>query len=118
MEMIFLFAVMSLAAGSLCAEDMAQEFNWDQPAPFQAESKIATLREAQSLALSVLNTAMTVTIDLGEVDCHFKNKQAVGQRLAASALAKDHGMKNVPCQGPIFKAAKFEGSRAVPFWIG
>jgi len=47
---------------------------------------------------------MTVTIDLGEVDCHFKNKQAVGQRLAASALAKDYGMKDVLCQGPIFKA--------------
>jgi len=92
---------------------IVQLANWEQPAPFQAGSKIATLREAQSLALRVPNTAMTVTIDLGEVDCHFKNKQAVGQRLAASALAKDYGMKDVPCQGPVFKAAKFEGSRAV-----
>jgi len=92
---------------------IVQLHNWDQPAPFQAGSKIAALREAQALALSVPNTAMTVTIDIGEVDCHFKNKQAVGQRLAASALAKDYGMKDIPCQGPIFKAVMFKGSRAV-----
>ena len=57
-----------------------------------SESAWSELREAQLLALEVPNTAMAVTIDLGEADdVHFKNKQEVGRRLSLSALKLAYG---------------------------
>ncbi|MGN6354369.1 MAG: sialate O-acetylesterase [Parafilimonas sp.] len=47
----------------------------------------AELREAQAAALSLPNTGMAVTIDVGEADnLHPHNKLAVGNRLAITAL--------------------------------
>lgn len=93
---------------------IVQLANWQAPSRFQAGSKIALLREAQSMALSVPNTALAVTLDLGEhehPDCHFTNKQEVGRRLAANAFAKIYGMKDVPCSGPVFRECRREGNR-------
>lgn len=51
-----------------------------------AESQWATLRESQLKSLSVPNTGMAVTIDLGEWnDIHPDNKKDVGERLALLA---------------------------------
>lgn len=51
------------------------------------ESNWAILRESQSKALFVPNTAMVVAIDLGEWnDIHPDNKKEVGNRLALAAL--------------------------------
>jgi len=65
----------------------------------------AELREAQSLTLtSVPNTGMAVAIDIGEAgNIHPKNKQDVGRRLAAWALAKDYGQREA-FSGPCFEA--------------
>jgi sialate O-acetylesterase len=69
------------------------------------------LREAQFKSLSIPNTGMVVTIDLGEADdLHPKNKQDVGKRLARWALAKDYG-KPLECSGPLYQKFQVEGDK-------
>jgi sialate O-acetylesterase len=71
----------------------------------KGSSPWAWLREAQTKALKLPNTAMAVTIDLGEYeDIHPQNKQPVGNRLALAAL-NDAG-KKVLVSGPMFKQMK------------
>lgn len=81
--------------------------NWRPRLPEPGPSAWAELREAQSLTLKdVPNTGMAVTIDIGDAaNIHPSNKQDVGQRLAAWALAKDYGQR-VVFSGPAFKALK------------
>ncbi|MDB5014051.1 MAG: 9-O-acetylesterase [Daejeonella sp.] len=75
------------------------------------ESDWAELREAQLKTLSLPNTGMAVTIDIGNPDdIHPKNKQDVGKRLAYLALNKTYGVK-VPDTGPVFKSQKIEGNK-------
>ncbi len=63
-----------------------------QPKAVQPDSQWAALRNAQSKALELDNTAMAVAIDLGNpVDIHPKNKQEVAHRLALVALNRDYG---------------------------
>lgn len=74
------------------------------------------LREAQLQTLSLNNTAMAVTIDIGEAqDIHPKNKQDVGLRLALPALALAYGEK-VVYSGPVFRQAAREGD-AMRLWF-
>lgn len=62
------------------------------------------LRDAQRKALEVNNTAMVVTLDIGEKhDIHPANKQDVGLRLANIALNKNYGKKEIIPMGPIYK---------------
>jgi sialate O-acetylesterase len=86
--------------------------NYMEPEPQPVESDWAELREAQLMALSVPNTGMAVTIDIGEPDIHPKNKQDVGKRLALWALAKTYG-KNIVYSGPTYKSMKVDGNKAV-----
>ncbi len=83
--------------------------NPDNPAGGDVWTKT---REAQLKTMSaVKNTGMAVIIDIGEAgDIHPKNKQDVGKRLAAWALAKDYG-KNIVYSGPIYKELKVEGDK-------
>lgn len=63
-----------------------------KPKAVQPDSQWAALRNAQSKALELDNTAMAVAIDLGNpVDIHPKNKQEVAHRLALVALNRDYG---------------------------
>jgi len=56
------------------------------------ESDWAELRQAQLKTLSLPNTGMAVTIDIGEWnDIHPLNKQDVGRRLAQQALKLAYG---------------------------
>lgn len=72
----------------------------------------ARLREAQLKSLSVTNTGMAVAIDIGsEKSIHPRNKQDVGQRLAAWALHSVYGKKDVVPSGPIFDTMKTEGNK-------
>lgn len=76
-------------------------------------SEWAELREAQTLALSLPNTGMAVTTDIGEAeDIHPRNKQDVGKRLAAVALNKTYKRSN-EFSGPVFKSIKIEGEKVI-----
>ena len=71
-----------------------------------AESQWAMLRESQLKSLSLPNTAMAVTIDLGEWnDIHPDNKKDVGERLALAALKIAYG-ENIIYSGPIYQSSK------------
>jgi sialate O-acetylesterase len=57
--------------------------------PATGESEWAEVRESQAAVLNLTDTAMAVLIDLGESgDIHPRNKQEVGDRLAALVFAK------------------------------
>lgn len=74
----------------------------------------AHLREAQLQTLSVSNTGMAVTIDVGEgADIHPRNKVVVGERLALLALAKDYKQDVSVFSGPLYKSAEFKDGKAV-----
>jgi sialate O-acetylesterase len=76
------------------------------------ESDWAELREAQLMALSVPNTGMAVTIDIGENYIHPKNKQDVGKRLALWALAKTY-KKDVVYSGPLYHLMEVQGNKVI-----
>lgn len=79
-----------------------------------SESDWAVLREAQLKTLSVPNTGMAVTIDLGEWnDIHPDNKKDVGVRLALSAEKVAYGEKDVVYSGPIYQFSKAEGNKMI-----
>jgi len=61
--------------------------------------------------LSVPNTGMAVTIDIGDgTDIHPKNKQEVGYRLALAAQAIAYG-RDVVYSGPIYDWMTTEGDK-------
>ena len=69
------------------------------------------LREAQTLALALPNTAMAVTIDIGDSsDIHPKNKQEVGRRLSLAARKLAYG-ENLIYSGPLFKSMLVQGGK-------
>ena len=75
----------------------------------------ATIREAQlkTWQSGLKNVGMAVITDVGDsLDIHPRNKTVTGERLAAWALAKQYG-KDVTYSGPLFKAMKIEGNKAV-----
>ena len=75
------------------------------------ESEWAELREAQLMTLRVPNTAMAVSSDVGDADePHYKNKQAVGYRLALAAERAVYG-KDVVSAGPIYDAMRVDGNK-------
>lgn len=62
----------------------------------------AELREAQSQTLSLHNTGMVVTTDIGNpTDIHPRNKKMVGHRLSTIALHNLY-QNNMTCSGPVF----------------
>lgn len=76
----------------------------------------AVIREAQRRSLSVTNTAMVVTIDVGNPDnVHPADKQTVGARLALAARALAYG-EHVEYSGPLFRQATPEGA-ALRIWF-
>ncbi len=87
-------------------------FYYAQIAPFRytGEEKVASLlREAQTMTMSVPNTGMVVTADIGNInDIHPKNKHDVGERLALWALAKTYGNEKIVCSGPLYHSMQFE----------
>jgi sialate O-acetylesterase len=75
-------------------------------------TRLAGIWEAQTEALSIPNTGMAVTVDIGNIkDIHPKNKQDVGKRLALWALAKSYGKTGLVYSGPLYKDMKVDGSK-------
>lgn len=74
-------------------------------------SNWAELREAQTATLSLPNTGMAVTMDIGESkDIHPRNKQDVGARLAAIALSKVYNTTG-EFSGPLYQSSTTEGNK-------
>lgn len=82
----------------------------EQRDPLSADEGFAALREAQLYTVqTVSNTALAVTIDIGEADnVHPKNKQEAGRRLALPALNRLYGK---PCEdsGPVYESMEKDG---------
>jgi len=75
------------------------------------EAEWEELRESQMKTLSLRNTGMAVTIDIGNPqDIHPRNKQDVGKRLALWALDMVHG-EDVVVSGPLMRQAVKEGGQ-------
>ena len=75
-----------------------------------------TIREAQRRALALRNTAMAVTIDIGNPDdVHPTNKRDVGHRLALAARAMVYG-EAIEYSGPLFRQTTRE-EHALRVWF-
>jgi sialate O-acetylesterase len=85
------------------------KFRYETKTP--EESKWAEIREAQQMALTLPNTAMAMTIDLGEAaNIHPTNKQEVGKRLALLYRKHFNGEKELKIDGPVFEKIEFKNS--------
>jgi sialate O-acetylesterase len=96
-------------------------FYFVQIAPFKyGESEpgpAAELREAQRLTLSLPNTGMVVTSDIGNpTNIHPANKNDVGGRLALWALSRTYGQELV-YSGPLADRAEFAGRQVVVHFL-
>lgn len=82
------------------------------PEPKQpGDSQWAELREAQTTALSLPNTALVAAIDIGEADnIHPKNKLEVSRRLSLAARRLAYGEELV-FSGPVYQSMKIDGDR-------
>ena len=75
-----------------------------------AESHWPEVREAQRQALALVNTAMVVTIDIGDPkNIHPADKQDVGHRLALAANAMTYG-GHIESSGPLYRSMSREGN--------
>ncbi|WP_442507466.1 sialate O-acetylesterase [Novipirellula sp. SH528] len=87
-------------------------FYFVQIAPFSYKTSpypAALLREAQSMTLSVPNTGMAVTMDIGnETNIHPKPKKPVGERLARLALRRTYGKSDLVDSGPVYRSMKIQ----------
>ena len=88
--------------------------NFNEPQKEPSEGGWASFRESQTNALSVPNTGMAVTIDIGEWnDIHPINKKDVGIRLALVAQHFVYGDKKIVYSGPTYKCMKIKGKQVI-----
>jgi sialate O-acetylesterase len=75
-------------------------------------SNVALIREGQRLALSLPNTAMGVSIDIGNADnWHYENKPEAGRRLALLARALTYGQRPLVYCGPMYRSKTISGNQ-------
>lgn len=101
----------------LWREDMPFYFvqltGFQTPKNVQPESTWALLRNSQAKALSLPNTGMAVTLDLGHpTDIHPADKQEIARRLSLIALARDYG-KDCVYSAPECVSATAHGNKMV-----
>lgn len=86
--------------------------NFMAPKEVPSESNWALLRESQLKTLSVPNTGMATTIDVGESnDIHPHKKKEVGTRLALVAQKVVYNDTKVVCSGPMFESMQIENNK-------
>jgi len=90
-------------------------FAWVQLPNFRASDRNWPLvREGMLQTLSVPNTGMAITMDIGESrDIHPKNKQDVGLRLAFWALGEVYGKPVGAVSGPLPSGHAVKGDKVV-----
>ncbi|WP_164849914.1 sialate O-acetylesterase [Mucilaginibacter limnophilus] len=95
-------------------------FYYVQVAPYAYQKMDSTLndyaffREKQEQLSRVSNTAMVVTMDVGDPnDIHPKNKQPIALRLARVALNLTYNQLNVIYKGPHFNYAVYNKNKVV-----
>jgi len=77
-----------------------------------SDSQWAELREAQLMTLSVPNTGMAVTIDIGAWnDVHPTDKKDVGERLALAARKVAYHENHLIYSGPIYRSMSVDGNK-------
>ena len=85
--------------------------NFMQRKPEPSESNWAGVREAQAKAMSIPNTGLAVTIDIGDAGViHPSDKFDVGHRLALAAEHATYGLQTT-YTGPTYKSLKVEGNK-------
>jgi sialate O-acetylesterase len=86
--------------------------NFMNARPEPSESNWALLREAQLKTLAMPNTAIAVTIDIGEWnDIHPLDKKDVGSRLAIAAEQVAYGDSAIVYSGPVYRSMNVEGNK-------
>lgn len=81
-----------------------------------SDSEWALLRESQLKTLNVNNTAMVVTIDIGDPnDVHPRNKKEVGERLFLAAENAAYG-KELVFSGPVFDSLETDNDKIKLFF--
>jgi len=81
-----------------------------QLGPLKNNSNNPRVREQQADILSVPNTGLAVSIDVGDsANVHPKNKEAQSDRLSRIALANVYG-KKLEFSGPMYAGMKVEGN--------
>lgn len=74
----------------------------------------AALRDAQRTTLTLPNTGMVVSADIGDTaNIHPANKQEIGRRLALWALSATYRKKDIVPSGPLFQGIKIQGNKAI-----
>ena len=90
---------------------VVQLANFMPSRPDPSESSWALTREVQTNVLTLPNTGLAVTIDIGDGgNIHPSDKLDVGLRLALAAQHVAYGDKNV-FSGPIYKSSSVEGNK-------
>lgn len=83
--------------------------NYLKPTELPSASNWALLRESQLKTLSIPNTGMATTIDVGQWnDIHPHQKKEVGTRLALVAQNLVYGDSKVVCYGPKYESMQIE----------
>ncbi len=93
-------------------------FLYAQLATYNGGEGWGVVRDAQRSALALSETAMAVTLDVGDTNTdniHPPDKQSVGKRLALAARAMVYG-ERVPFQGPLFREATTQAG-AMRVWF-
>jgi sialate O-acetylesterase len=87
--------------------------NYDAVSDVPKESKLAELREAQAMALSLPNTAIAVTIETNSTgELHPKEKKPVGVRVSLAAQKLIYG-QNIIASGPMYKSNVISGNKII-----
>ncbi len=88
--------------------------NYGAYKPVPSESNWAGMRESQLKTLSVPNTGMATTIDVGQWnDIHPHKKKEVGTRLALVAQNLVYGDSKVICYGPKYESLQIEKEKII-----